>query len=114
MAYDKELSSGQRQLVKKQRIWRLDFERPAVPGSGGSVTATSFLREDLIDDTSGSATYGSVLSSKDWIVNTVKDQFDGFNGFGPFFNSMINLISDMKAEYDASGSVATGSVSPLA
>lgn len=111
MAYDNDITGSILELQLKRKVWRVNFERDA--GDGAPLTANCYLREDTIDATTDSVASGSVLVSKDWIIDMTRPQILNLNNAGNFLNSLINTISSLKDEYDASGSLATGSIRPL-
>lgn len=112
MAYDANVTSSILQLEIKRRIERVDFQRPPVTGAG-SLTANCYLRESTLNATAGSPRSGSVLSDSIWMIEINRAQILGVTGAATFLNGLINLVSDLKSEFDASGSLATGSISQI-
>jgi hypothetical protein len=112
MPYDHDITSGSLDVQLKRRTWRMDIERPNATGNA-SLFANCFMQEDLIDVTPGSPTSGSAISHTNWLININKDQILDRNNAASFFNSMLNYINGLKTEYDASGSLATGSIQQL-
>ena len=112
MSYDSDVTSSVLDIDLKRRTWRVDFQRPQVTGAG-SLYANCFVKEDAINTTSGSATSGSVVASTSWLITIDRDQVFDRNNAGSFFNDLIGFIDGLKTEYDASGSLATGSITQI-
>lgn len=108
MAYDKNVSTSQLTVDKKRKIWRITFSR-----SDDGVTSESILGEYLIDSTVGSPAEGNRLAESNWVIKAPLEKFNGISGFGAFFNGFINMINDIKDEYDSSGTLETGSIQQL-
>lgn len=113
-AYDSDVTSSVLSLDIKRRTFRVDFQRPELTGEGGGdVYANGYLREDAINTTSGSATSGSVIAESRWLITINKQQIQSLDGYAQFVPALITLFDDLKTEYDASGSLATGSIKPI-
>jgi len=112
MAYDSNVTSSNLTIDVKRRTYQVTFMRPQTTG-GGSLSGVSYVKQDGIDATEGSPTSGSVLASTNWLVSLTKEQILKLPNAGSFLNGLIAAIDDMKTEFDASGSVATGSVSQI-
>jgi len=110
MAYDSNVTSSVLNLQSKRRLWRMDFQRPPVEGDN-SLIVNGFLREDILNATAGSPTSGSVIASTNWLININRSQVLSVSNAGSFLNGIVALFDTLKTEYDASGSLATGSVS---
>ena len=109
MAYDQTVSTGSLSLSTMRRLWRVDFNRPNATGNS-SLTANAFIREDTLNATVGHPSSGSVVSSVNFMINLEKSQITTLGGFNTFFGNFVTLTGNLKDEYDASGSLSTGSI----
>jgi len=109
MAYDTDVTGSTLDVQIKRRTYRVDFSRPPVEGAG-SISANCFLKEDAINVTEGSPKSGSIAASDDWLIGIDKNQIMGLPNAGSFLNGLVSFIDSLKTEYDASGSLATGSI----
>ena len=113
MAYDSDVRTGSIDLDIKRRTFRVDFNRPEDTGVAGDVYANGYLREDAINVTSGSATSGSVMLTERWLIHLEKSQIQSLDGYSQFMPALVNVFNDLKDEYDASGSLETGSITQI-
>ena len=113
MAYDSNVTSSVIDVDVKRRTWRVDFQRPDTAGTGGDVFANGFVKEDAINVTSGSANSGSIAASERWLITITKAQIQAIDGYSEFMPGLVTLFDDLKSEYDASGSLATGSIQQI-
>jgi hypothetical protein len=112
MTYDLDVTSSLLNIDVKNKIWRVDFQRPPLDGAG-SLFANCFLKQDQIDATPGSMTSGSVLMSKNWIITIDRTQILSVPNAGTFLNGIINIVNNLKSEYDSIGYLETGSISQI-
>lgn len=113
MAYDQNVQSGSLSVDLKRRTWRVDIQRPANTTGNASLTANCFLKEDLINAQEGNPNSGSVMASTNWLITFDKGALFSITGATTFLNGLLDLIGEQKDWYDASGSMETGSITPL-
>lgn len=98
MAYDKNVKSENVTVDTKRKISRVVFYR----------NENGVSSEALVDEVR--LVGNEVIGTDTFLVKTDKFQFDGIAGFTNFIGGYINMVSDLKDEFDASGSLATGSL----
>lgn len=103
MAYDIDVKTENLTIDTKRKISRITFYR-----SDSGVKS-----EALVDESRLLSGSGTLISNNTYLITTDLNQFNGIDGFGTFFNGYISLMNDLKNEYDASGSLATGSFHSL-
>jgi hypothetical protein len=105
--YDNNISSSVLNIETKRRTYRIDIQRPIEHGS--IVTGYVYMNEDVVNSTPNNSNSGSAIGSTSWRLELTHAQVLARTNAGAFLTDVINFASQLKDEYDSSGTLATGS-----
>ena len=90
-------------LTMSRRYYRVTYER----ADNNIISGQVLLRETFKTND------GKNMSKDEYLISLTDDQVKDVTGFGTYFNRVIDQCNTLKNEWDASGSLATGSIVQL-